>query len=76
MKINKVNLNDTKFNKAYWTTEKMNKILIKALISVKRQYCELCPNKRVVHLTKYGNKKTQKKNFHRAIKIMAKEGVS
>lgn len=75
MKINKVNLNDTKFNKAYWTAERLNKVLVKALISVKHQYYELCPDKRVVHLTKYGNKKTQKKNFHRAIKIMYKEGV-
>ena len=30
-----------------------------------------CPNKRVVHLTKYGKKKrTRKKNLHRAIKIL------
>nr|DAU60312.1 MAG TPA: hypothetical protein [Caudoviricetes sp.] len=35
----------------------------------------LCPNKRVVHLATHSSKKTQKKNFHRAIKIMSKEGV-
>lgn len=34
-----------------------------------------CPNKRVVHLAKYGKKKrTRKKNLHRAIKIL--EGMS
>ena len=75
MKNNKVNLNNPKINERYWTAERLNKILVKALISVKHQYYELCPDKRVVHLAKYGNKKTQKKNFHRAIKIMGKEGV-
>lgn len=30
-----------------------------------------CPNKRVIHLAKYGKKKrTRKKNLHRAIKIL------
>lgn len=32
----------------------------------------LCPNKRVVHFATHGSKKTQKKNYHRAIRIMEK----
>ena len=75
MKNNKINLNDPKINERYWTAEKLNKILIKALITINHQYIALCPNNRVVHLATYGSKKTQKKNFHRAIKIMSKEGV-
>ena len=75
MKNNKVNLNNPKINERYCTAEKMNEILIKALISVNHQYYELCPNKRVVHFATHGSKKTQKKNFHRAIKIISKEGI-
>lgn len=41
----------------------------------KQIFLSLCPNKRVVHLATHGSKKTQKKNFHRAIKIMGKEGA-
>lgn len=36
---------------------------------------EACPNKRVRHLIKYGkNEKIIKKNFHRAIRLIRKEG--
>ena len=36
--------------------------------------CELCPNKRVIHLAKYGKKRrTRKKNRARMIRILEKE---
>lgn len=36
----------------------------------------MCPNKRVVHLTKHARKlRTRKKNFNRVIKILEKELV-
>lgn len=41
-----------------------------AILGVKDAVLDVCPNKRVVHLAKHGNKKTRKKNFHRAIRIL------
>ena len=39
-----------------------------------KMICELCPNKRVVYLAKYGKgHRTQKKNRTRAIRILEKE---
>lgn len=40
------------------------------ILGVKEAVLDICPNKRVVHLAKHGNKKTRKKNFHRAIRIL------
>lgn len=37
---------------------------------IKDSVLDICPNKRVVHLAKHGSKKTCKKNFHRAIRIL------
>lgn len=55
--------------------EKLNVLSMAGTVWFKQIFLSLCPNKRVVHLATHGSKKTQKKNFHRAIKIMGKEGV-
>lgn len=55
--------------------EKLNVLSMAGTVWFKQMFLSLCPNKRVVYLTGHGSKKTQKKNFHRAIKIMSKEGV-
>ena len=52
-------------NIAYTTAEALMKFTDLALVG--------CQNKRVVHLTLDGKKKTRKKNWNRAMKIMAKE---
>ena len=55
--------------------EKLNALSMAGTVWFKQIFLSLCPNKRVIHLATHGSKKTQKKNFHRAIKIMSKEGV-
>lgn len=68
---NDLNLWDTLFassclrNIAYTTVEALMKFTDLALVG--------CQNKRVVHLALHGKKKTRKKNWNRAMKIMAKE---
>ena len=57
------------------TAEKLYLLSMAGTVWFKQMFLSLCPNKRVVYLTGHGSKKTQKKNFHRAIKIMSKEGV-
>lgn len=52
-------------NIAYTTAEALMKFTDLALVG--------CQNKRVVHLALHGKKKTSKKNWNRAMKIMAKE---
>lgn len=52
-------------NIAYTTTEALMKFTDLAL--------DGCPNKRVVYLALHGKKKTRKKNWNRAMKIMTKE---
>lgn len=52
-------------NIAYTTVEALMKFTDLALVG--------CENKRVVHLALHGKKKTLKKNWNRAMKIMAKE---
>ena len=43
-------------------------------LSVNYKALTKCPNKRVVHLAKYGRKwRTRKKNLHRAARIVKKE---
>lgn len=55
--------------------EKLNVLSMAGTVWFKQIFLSLVPNKRVVHLATHGSKKTQKKNFHRAIKIMGKEGA-
>lgn len=71
-------------NKEFWyfvgpiemIMEKLNVLSNMAdTVWFKQIFLSLCPNKRVVHLATHSSKKTQKKNFHRAIKIMGKEGA-
>lgn len=52
-------------NIAYTTAEALMKFTDLALVG--------CQNKRVVHLALHGKKKTRKKNWNRAMKIMTKE---
>nr|DAG29190.1 MAG TPA: hypothetical protein [Caudoviricetes sp.] len=52
-------------NIAYTTVEARMKFTYLALLG--------CQNKRVVHLALHGKKKTRKKNWNRAMKIMTKE---
>ena len=40
------------------------------ILGIKDSVLDICPNKRVVHLAKHGSKKTRKKNFRRAIRIL------
>ena len=51
-------------NITYTTVEALMKFTDLALVG--------CKNKRVVHLALHGKKKTQKKNWNRAVKIMNK----
>lgn len=44
-----------------------------SILGVKDAVLDICPNKRVVHLAKHGSKKTRKKNFHRAIRILEEQ---
>lgn len=50
--------------------EKLNVLSMAGTVWFKQIFLSLCPNKRVVHLATHGSKKTQKKNFHRAIRIL------
>ena len=51
------------FSKDTWLT----------ILGVKEMVLDICPNKRVVHLAKHGNKKTRKKNFNRTIRILEEQ---
>ena len=44
-----------------------------SILGVKDAVLDICPNKRVVHLARHGSKKTRKKNFHRAIRILEEQ---
>ena len=50
--------------------EKLYLLSMAGTVWFKQMFLSLCPNKRVVHLAKHGSKKTSKKNFHRAIRIL------
>lgn len=52
------------------TAEKLYVLSMAGTVWFKQIFLSLCPNKRVVHLAKHGSKKTRKKNFHRAIRIL------
>lgn len=58
------------FNKSFDLSFTVSKDTWLTILGVKDAVIDMCPNKRVVHLAKHGNKKTRKKNFHRAIKIL------
>lgn len=49
---------------------KVSKDVMMTILGIKDSVLDICPNKRVVHLAKHGSKKTRKKNFHRAIRIL------
>lgn len=50
---------------------KIAKDIVLALLGIRDSVLDLCPNKKVVHLARYGrNKKIRKKNFNRAIRIL------
>ena len=52
------------------TAEKLYVLSMAGTVWFKQIFLSLCPNKRVVHLATHGSKKTSKKNFHRAIRIL------
>ena len=55
----------------YETTCKLAKDLMLAILGVRDSVLDLCPNKKVVHLARYGrNKKIRKKNFNRRLEEM------
>ena len=55
-------------------TIKVNKFDLWELLGIYSWVIDNCHNRRVVHLIKYGkNNKICKKNFNRALKIIAKE---
>ena len=44
------------------------------ILGIYNEMLDMCPNKKVVHLTKHARKlRTRKKNFNRVIKILEKE---
>lgn len=55
------------------TAEKLYVLSMAGTVWFKQMFLSLCPNKRVVHLAKHGSKKTSKKNFHRAIRILEEQ---
>ena len=60
----------TNFSQSFDIPVTLSKDAWLAILGVKDAVLDVCPNKRVVHLVKHGNKKTRKKNFHRAIRIL------
>lgn len=63
------------FEAKFECTSRIDELVILIMTGTYDAIMNACPNKRVVHLAKYGRKKrTRKKNLHRAIKIL--EGMS
>ena len=60
----------TDFSQSFDLSFTVSKDTWLTILGVKDAVIDMCPNKRVVHLAKHGNKKTRKKNFHRAIRIL------
>ena len=57
-------------------TIKLNKVDLLKLLGIYNWVTDNCHSRRVVHLIKYGkNNKVRKKNFNRALKIIAEELV-
>ena len=54
----------------FTTFVKVSKDVMMTILGIKDSVLDICPNKRVVHLAKHGSKKTRKKNFRRAIRIL------
>ena len=63
----------TDFSQSFDISTTISKDAWLAILGVKDAVFDICPNKRVVHLAKHGNKKTRKKNFHRAIRILEEQ---
>ena len=62
---------DFTFEASFELVARVSKEVILAIIGVTDAIIKCCPNRRVVHLALYSRKKrTRKKNFHRAIKIL------
>lgn len=52
----------------------IDKLMLYKLIGVYNWVVDYCPNRRVVHLIKYGKtKRVREKNFNRACRILVKE---
>lgn len=60
----------TDFSQSFNLSVTVSKDTWLTIIGVKEAVFDICQNKRVIHLAKHGNKKTRKKNFHRAIRIL------
>lgn len=59
---------------SFTATVKVNKFDLWKLLGIYNWVIDNCHNRRVVHLIKHGkNIKVRKKNFNRALKIIAKE---
>ena len=50
--------------------ENLNLLWTTATFDVKNIIIDIYPNSRIAYLATHGSKKTQKKNFHRAIKTI------
>ena len=69
-------LNENNDCLSFNATIKLNKIDLWKLSGIYNWVIDNCHNRRVVHLIKYGkNIKVRKKNFNRALKIIAEELV-
>lgn len=60
----------TDFSQSFELSVTVSKDTWLTILGVKDAILDVCQNKRVVHLAKHGSKKTRKKNFHRAIRIL------
>ena len=60
----------TDFSQSFNISVILSKDAWLSILGVKDAVIDICPNRRVVHLAKHGSKKTRKKNFHRAIRIL------
>ena len=58
------------FSQSFNLSFTVSKDIWLTILGIKESVLDICPNKRVVHLAKHGSKKTRKKNFHKAIRIL------
>ena len=69
-------LNENNDCLSFNATIKLNKVYLLKLLGIYNWVIDNCHNRRVVHLIKHGkNIKVRKKNFNRALKIIAEELV-
>lgn len=67
-------LNENNDRLSFTATVKVNKFDLWKLLGIYSWVIDNCHNRRVVHFIKHGkNNKVRKKNFNRALKIIAKE---